>query len=116
PVALFPIEEAVMRHSIVFASLLLLTWTSGRLTAQVRLPVVDDDRAALKNVHFEEAAAPFDLRHGRLVRVNMNSEGKTVEGILVRVDNKNGRVYVRTEPGSPPRAFDVKHIQKIEKG
>ena len=86
-------------------------------SAQIKLPVYDEGSSTLKNVVFEDAVNAGDFQHGRLVRVAMNGSSKdTVEGILVRVDRKNDRVYVRTRPGAAPDAFSVKNIKKIEKG
>jgi hypothetical protein len=116
PIAQFSIKELAMRHSILLASLLLLIAPSPWLRAQIKLPVYDGDAGTLQKVRFEEATVASDFQHGRLVRVSMNEAGDSIQGTLVRADRKNGRVYVRTEPGSPPRAFDIKQIKKIEKG
>jgi ribonucleoside-diphosphate reductase alpha chain len=49
------------------------------------------------------------------VRVTLTGQKEPIQGILVRTDGKSGRIYVRTEPGAPPRVFAEKDIAKIEK-
>lgn len=69
---------------------------------------------SIRPVVFEKANADRDLQHGRLVRISMNGSEQPIEATVVRSDAKN--VYVRTEPGAPPRALARKDIKSVEKG
>jgi len=70
-------------------------------SAQIKLPIFNEGSDNVKNVVFADAGEARDFQHGRLVRVTL--KGEAVRGTLVRVDGKSGRIFVRTQPGSPPR-------------
>jgi len=83
---------------------------------QIKLPVFSEGSEGVKNVVFLDATQPKDFQHGHLVRIQPKGSDKAIQGILVRVDGKSERVFVRTQPGALPRAFDAKDITKFEKG
>jgi hypothetical protein len=105
-----------MRMHLLTPSLFALLLAGSSASAQIKLPVFTDEKQGLKNVVFSEATEASDFRHGRLVRVTPVGQKEPIQGILVRTDGKTGRIYVRTEPGAPPRIFTDKEIAKVEKG
>ena len=104
-----------MRPTLLAASLVLFASIPGWVHAQVKLAIFDEDKSALQNVVFQEASARADYQHGRVLRITLNGD-KQIKGVLVRTDRKNNRIFVRTEPGSPPRAIPVADIKAVEKG
>jgi hypothetical protein len=110
------LKEFTMRMQILTPSLFALLLAGSSASAQIKLPVFTEEPQGLKNVVFSDAGEARDFRHGRLVRVTPVGQKEAIQGILVRTDGKSGRIYVRTEPGAPPRVFTDKEIAKIEKG
>ena len=104
-----------MRRSTVSLALLLLAIYPMSVRAQVKLPVFDDVKEKSKAVVFQDATAPDDYRHGNRLRVTLNG-GTQINGILVRTSPNKQQIYVRTQPGSPPRAIALSDIKRVEKG
>ncbi len=106
-----------MRLHVLTVVLMGLAVAPGWARAQIKLPVFEDDAGALKKIVFEEAAQRSDFQHGKMLRVTLTgAEGKTVKGILVRVDPQKGRIFLRTAPGSAPAAIAEKDIKRVDKG
>ena len=105
-----------MKLHLLVPSLIALCLAGGSAHAQIKLPIFDGGGDNLKNVVFTDVSKASDFQHGRLVRVTVKGSDKPVQGILVRVDGKTERIFVRTQPGTVPRAFDAKDITKVEKG
>jgi hypothetical protein len=104
-----------MRLHVLIAFLVGLAVAPGWARAQIKLPVFEDDAGASKNIVFEEANQVGDFQHGKLLRVT-GTDGKTVQGILVRVDRQKHRLFLRTTPGAVPVAIAEKDVKKVEKG
>jgi hypothetical protein len=101
-----------------FLLVILLGSTAQTVQAQIKLPVFDPekDTPGTKEVVFKPATEARDFRHGSVLLITMNDKAaKKVRGTLVRVDRKEHRLYVRTEPGAAPIAIDEKDVKKVEK-
>jgi len=105
-----------MRVAIISALLFLAGFTAP-LRAQVKLPIFDESDNKVQNVTFHDATEAGDYKHGKLLRITLNSDPHdTIKGTLVRTDPTKKILYVRTQPGSPPRAIAVGDIKRVEKG
>jgi hypothetical protein len=62
----------------------------------------------------KEANHADDFKHGNRLVISKN-DGSRVVGTLVRVDRKNKRLFLRTEPGEPPVAVQNDEVKKAEK-
>jgi len=97
-------------------TLLVLATTCNQLQAQIKLPIFEEDASNLQRVAFQPAATRSDFQHGKLLRITMNGDmGASVKGILVRVDHKNKRIYLRTDPGLPPKMIALAEIKSVDK-
>src|SRR5262249_29566965 len=67
-----------------------------------------------KGVSFEEATEVGDFKHGQILMVTLNNDKKLV-GTLVRVDKKNTRIFLRTDPGTLPVAIASKDVKRVDK-
>jgi hypothetical protein len=105
-----------MRAAFLPSSLILLA-ALNPARAQIKLPVFDPDAPAadVRNVAFEPAKERADFRHGAFLQVTLN-DGAKIRGTLVRVDGKAGKLFVRSAPGTTPRAIEQKDIKSVEKG
>lgn len=84
--------------------------------AQVKYPIFDEPKSEVQNVVYQEATERGDYRNGRLMRITLKDDGTPIQGVLVRTDSAKKVIYVRTQPGTPPRAIPVADIKRIEKG
>jgi hypothetical protein len=105
-----------MRLSMLTAVVAGLSLFPGWAQAQIKLPVYAEDKANSKNVVFQEATRRDDFQHGKMLAVTLTGAKEPVRGVLVRVDRTNGRIYLRTKPGSAPRAISESEIKRVEKG
>ena len=92
---------------------------AGSLQAQIKLPVFDpnlvDTPQAIKGVAFQPANEVSDFRHGTLMSLTLKNDTK-VTGTLVRVDRKNKRIFLRTQPGAAPVAYAETDLKNVDKG
>jgi hypothetical protein len=112
-------------HSLVtMVALAAFAWlTAGPARGQIKLPIYDPDEspATAKGVSFEPATQKIDFKHGTLLRVT-TKDNRVVRGTLVRVDKPGQKLYIRTEPGTPPVAVAFNDIKtegdqaKVERG
>lgn len=103
--------KRLIAPAVVVLALLPLT-----AQAQIKLPVFEEDRGPLQNLSFQEATSRADLQHGKLLRVTVAGSKDPIRGVLVRVDRTKGRLYLRTEPGAPPRMIAISDIKSVDKG
>ena len=67
-----------------------------------------------REVAFQEARKRADLKHGTLISVNLMN-GSKVTGTIVRFDEANKRLLLRTRAGAAPVAYAENDIKKIDK-
>ena len=104
-----------MRLHILTAVLIGGGILPGLAQAQISHPIFKGEPGAEQNVVYKPADQASDLQHGKKLRVTLNNS--EISGIVVRVDKATRKIYLRTEPGSPPQAFSVDdvNIKKVEK-
>ena len=97
--------------------LISIATACDQLHAQIKLPIFEEDNGKLQRVVFQEAGERSDFQHGKLLRITLNGDKEAlINGILVRIDQKNKRIYLRTEPGMPPKMITLAEIKSVDKG
>ncbi len=84
--------------------------------AQIKLLPWDPEPPKFEGVVFVPPEKVAEYKHGSLISVTLKNEEAKITGTLVRVDKKARRLFVRTEPGTPPKAIDDKDIKDIRIG
>jgi len=101
-----------MLAAVLMVIVLIPSWSQ----AQIKLPIYEEEKGEIQKVVFKEATQRGDFQHGKLLRVTLADGDRVLKGVLVRVDPRTGRIFLRTTPGAMPIAISEKEIRKIDKG